>query len=545
MRKSLAGLLVFILVAVLVSACSGGKSESSSSPSPSGSASAGGEASASQPAEGGQPKDGGSLIIGVASDPVVLNPIHAGDRVSLTIDQALFAPLFQVNNGKKTFYLADSLTPSSDNLTYTLKLKSGLTWHDGKPLTADDVVFTIDKILDEKQNSFLRSNLIVGGKPIQAVKVDDTTVDFKLPQVNPAFEATLLQVFPIPKHVFENEANIEKSTKNAEPVGSGPFKFKEYKTGEYLTLERFDNYFAGKPHLDSVTYRIAKDTNAANLALQNGEININYLNPQDVATIQGTNNFEILPYAEGRLAYLMFNQNSDTGVLNKKEVRQALSYALSRDEIIQIAYTSNEYADPAKSFLTPDSLFQTNEVASFDNDPAKAKELLDAAGVKGLKLRFIVQSGNKAQESVSLYVQQKLKAIGVDVELQSMDSSAWVKKFIDPTSKDFEIAMTGYIMGYDPDAYSILYTSEGSSNYTHYSNKESDALWAQGAGEADPAKREEVYKKLQNIIADDAVIYPIAYTKTIVAVDKKYGGLDQAVLKPVVIFEDLSKIYLK
>lgn len=535
MRKLYFGITALVLLAMLVSACSGNNAGNSNSTTSEG----------NQTADNGQPKDGGNLIIAVGADPVILNPNYAGDRVSLTIDQALYAPLFQVNNGEKTFYLADSLETSEDNLTYTLKLKSGLTWHDGEKLTADDVVFTIEKILDEKQNSLLRGNFIIGGKPIEVVKIDDTTVEFKLPQVSPAFEATLVQVSPIPKHIFENEADIEKSTKNSTPVGSGAFKFKEYKTGEYVTLERFDNYFGGKPHLDSITYRIAKDTNAANLALQNGEINIKYLDPQDVATIEATNNFEILPYSEGRLSYLLFNHNSDTGLIGKPEVRQALSYALNRDELIQVAYTSSDYADPAKSFVTPDGLFHTNDVTSYDNDVEKAKELLKANGAEGLKLRFIVSSGNKAQEAISLYVQQKLKAVGVDVEIKSMDASAYGEKFVDPNAKDFELAAAGYIMGYDPDAYSILFKSDADSNYTHYVNKEVDALFEQGASEGDSTKRGEIYKALQELVATDAPIYPIAYTKTIVAVDKKYGGLEEAVLKPVVIFEDPSKIYLK
>lgn len=537
MRKGLSGVITLILLTLVISACSSGNNANSTNTNQA--------PTATEGAASTEPKEGGSLIIGVASDPVILNPNYAGDRVSLTINQALFAPLFQVNNGEKTFYLAESLTPSEDNLTYTLKLKSGLTWHDGEKLTADDVVFTIDSILDEKQNSFLRANFLLGDKPIKAVKVDDLTVEFQLPQVSPAFEATLVQVFPIPKHIFENEADLEKSTKNAAPVGSGPFKFKEYKAGEYVTLERFDNYFGGKPHLDSVTYRIAKDTNAANLALQNGEINIKYLDPQDVGTIEASNNFEILPYSEGRLSYLLFNANSDRGALAKKEVRQALSLALSRDEIIQAAYSSNEYADPAKSFLTPDALFYTDDVPSFDNDVEQAKALLQSAGVNDLKLRLIVQSGNKAQEAISLYVQQKLKAIGAEVELQNMDSTAYGQKFSDMNSTDFELAIAGYIMGYDPDAYRILYTSDADSNYSHYKNAEVDKLFNEGAGEADVTKRGEIYKKVQETIADDAPIYPIAYTKTIVAVSKNYGGIEEAVLKPVVIFEDLSKIYLK
>ncbi|WP_217597612.1 ABC transporter substrate-binding protein [Cohnella sp. GbtcB17] len=544
-KKRFTGIVVLALLTMLASACSGNNNGNNATPSASGTASAGASASGSQPAASGEAKDGGNLIVAVASDPVVLNPDYAGDRVSLTIDQALYAPLFQVNNGKKTFYLADSLDLSEDKLTYTLKLKSGLTWHDGQPLTADDVVFTIDKILDESQNSFLRGNFIIGGKPVQAVKVDDTTVQLKLPQVAPGFEATLVQVFPIPKHIYENEANIEKSEKNKQPVGSGAFKFKEYKTGEYLTLERFDGYFGGKPHLDSITYRIAKDTNAANLALQNGELNVKYLDPQDVSTIEATGNFDIQAYSEGRLAYMMFNHNSATGALKKKEVREAIGYALNREELIQVAYASADYADPAHSFLTPDVLYQTNDVPTYDNDVAKAKELLQTAGVSNLKLRFIVTSGNKVQEAISLYVQQKLKDVGITVELSSMDASAFVAKFTDPKATDFDLVVSGYIMGFDPDAYSMLFTSDGSSNYSHYSNPEVDELFKQGAGEGDAAKREEIYKKAQTIVAEDAAIYPIAYTKTIVALDKRYGGLDQAVLKPVVIFEDPSKLYLK
>ncbi|WP_336789136.1 ABC transporter substrate-binding protein [Paenibacillus sp. MMO-177] len=538
MRKSIPALLTLIILAVMISACSGNNNGGNKAGNNS-------EASPSNTAAAEQAKDGGNLILGVQADPVVLNPIYAGDRVSLTIDQALYAPLFQVNNGKKTFYLADSLEPSADNLTYTLKLKSGLTWHDGQPLTADDVVFTFDTILDEKQNSFFRENLIINGKPIKAVKVDDTTVEFQLPQVNPAFEATLVQLTPIPKHIFEGEANIEKSTKNNAPVGSGAFKFKEYKTGEYVTLERFDNYFGGKPHLDSITYRIAKDSNAANLALQNGEINVKYLDPQDVSTIESTGNFDIQAYSEGRLAYLLFNEDSDTGALKKKEVRQAISYALNRDELIQTVYGSSEYADPAKSFVTPDGLFQTNDVPSFDNDVNKAKELLASAGESNLKLRFIVSSGNKAQEAAALYIQQKLKAVGITVELQSMDASAYGQKFTDLKSKDYELSYAGYIMGYDPDAYRILYTTGSNSNYARYSNPEVDKLFEQGAGEADATKRGEAYQQLQKIIADDAVIYPVGYTKTIVAIDKRFGGLNEAVLKPVVIFEDPSKLYMK
>ncbi|URN95357.1 MAG: ABC transporter substrate-binding protein [Candidatus Pristimantibacillus lignocellulolyticus] len=534
MKKIFSTMISLILIIAVVAACSSNNGNTA----PNNTTNTGNEVS-------GEPKQGGNLIIAVASDPVILNPNYAGDRVSLTINQSLYSPLFQVSDGEKTFYLAKSLELSEDGLTYTMTLRDDAKWHDGEAVTADDVVYTIEKIVDENQNSLLRENFIVGGKLIEVEKVDDYTVKFNLPQVNPAFEATLVQVFPIPKHVYENETNLEKSDKNKAPIGSGPFKFKEYKTGEYVSLERFDDYYGGKPYLDGVTYRIAKDTNTANLALQNGEINVKYVDPQDVSTIEATNNFAIYPYEEGRLAYLNFNQISDIGVLNNVEVRKALSYALDREELIQVAYTSSDYANAAYSFLTPDGLFHTNDVTAYNYDPEKAKQLLADAGVSNLKLRFIVSSGNKAQEAVAIYVQQKLGEIGVQVELQSMDASAYGQKLNTPSTSDYEVFLGGYIMGYDPDAYRILFTTDSSSNYSHVSNAEIDALFQAGAGEGDVAKREEIYKQVQELIAAEAIQYPIAYTKTIVAVSNQFGGVEEAKLKPVYIFEDLSKIYKK
>lgn len=526
--------LLLLFVLSLVTACSG--STVTEQPG------AGGNVN--QPPNG-EAQAGGQMIIAVANDPVILNPNYAGDRVSLTINQALFAPLFQVDNGEKVFYLAESLELADDSLSYTMKLRNDALWHDGQPITADDVIFTIEKIVEESQNSFLRGNFIIENELIKTEKIDEHTVKFLLPKASPAFEATLLQVYPIPKHLFEKESSIEKSELNRSPIGSGPFQFREYQTGEHVTLVRNDRYFGGKPQLEFITYRIAKDTNTANLALQNGEIHVKYIDPQDVATIEATGNFDIYPYQEGRLAYININQNSSVAALKKVEVRQAIAHALQREELIQVAYTSEQYGDPAYSFVTPDGLYHTNKVTHYDYDQAKAKQLLEAAGASGAKLRFIVQSGNKPQEAVALYVQQKLGEVGVSVDIQSLDASAYLQKFISEDATDYELALTGYIMGYDPDAYRILFTSNGTSNYSHIQNKEVDQLFNNGASEVDPQKRAAIYEQLQEIIAEQAILYPIAYTKTIVAVNKKYGGIEEAKLKPVYIFEDVSKLYIK
>lgn len=495
-------------------------------------------------AEGtGQPKDGGNIIIAVHEDPRVLNPLYSNDRVTLTINQSLFAPLYTIEDGgEKKFVLAESLTSSEDFLTYTLKLREGLTWHDGQSLTADDIVYTMNSILDEKQNSSQRGSFVFNGKPLTAKKVDDRTVDFVLPQPSASFEAMLATLKPIPEHVFKGETDLEKSGNNSNPIGSGPFKFKEYRPGEYVTLERFDNYFGGKARLDSVTYRIAKDPNAANLALQNGELNMRKIDPADYNKLNGTGKFNMVIYPEGRLNYMVFNFNTEA--LKKKEVRQAIGYALDKNELIATAYGSSEFAEPGTSIFTPDTQYQSADHEQYNYNADQAKELLKAAGAENLKLRLAYANSNKIQEAQALVIQQKLKEVSIEVELMPLDSTAYSNMSLDPNNTKFDLSFNGYIMGVEPDAYKSLYLSDAAYNYSHYKNPDLDKLWDQAAVEMDTAKRAEQYKQIQQTIADEMVVYPIAFDKAIIAVDKRYGGLDEARPKPVFMFEDLSKLYL-
>lgn len=489
-------------------------------------------------------KEGGNLIIGVTTgDPLAMNPLYASDRTTLTIMQALYAPLYSFNGDKIEWGLAESLTPSEDNLSYVLKLKPHLKWQDGQPITAEDVVFTFNKLLDEKQHSFFRSMFVYGDKPIEVSKVDDLTVKFTLPQVSAAFVGTLVQIYPIPQHIFASEnGDMEKSSKNDAPVGSGPFKFKEYRAGQYYSLTRFDDYWNGKPKLDAVTYRFAKDSNSANLALQNGEINMKMIDPQDVSRLKSSGKFDFVIYPEGRLAYMTFNQNVEA--MKNKALRQAIAYAINKDELVQVAFTSLNYAQPAPSILTPDTLYQTGDVASYKFDIEKAKALFKESGQpEGLKLRLAYINSNKTQESMGLYIQQQLKNIGINVELMPLDANAMSSRSLDMKNTAYELSLGGYIMGAEPDGYKSLYMSNEAYNYAHYKNPELDALWDQGATQTDKTKRAVIYKQIQQTIANDMAWYPIAYTNAVVAVDKRFGGTIEAEPKPVYMFQDLSKIH--
>ncbi|MBU5677190.1 ABC transporter substrate-binding protein [Alkaliphilus sp. MSJ-5] len=488
-------------------------------------------------------KDGGTIIFAIGSDPNVLNPLYAGDRVTMTINNALFAPLYVIDEEGTHFFLAESITPSEDYLTYTLKLKEGIKWHDGEKITADDIVFTIESLLDPAQNSHLRDSFIIDGKPVEVVKVDESTVEFKLPQISMPFISNVSKILPIPKHVFEREIDLAKSDKNASPIGSGPFKFKDSKSGEKVELVRFDEYFDGKAHLDSVVYRVISDPNAANIALQNGELSARYIDPKDAAKFEADPNLNVVTYNEGMLNNMVFNLNNDT--LKNKDVRKAIAYAINKEEVIVGAYESTDYAEKAYSVFVPNTTYYTDKVEEYNFDENKAKELLANAGAENLKLKLAYINSNKAQENQGLIMQHQFKNVGIELELIAMERGAFYQKLLDPKNKDFDLAYNGYVMGSEPDGYKGLFTVGSMNNFMNYENLAMDELWNKAVIEKDEVRRGEIYTNIQEEVIEDMVVYPIAYPKSIVAINAAFGGIEEAKPVPIFMFRDLSKLYMK
>lgn len=486
-----------------------------------------------------------TISIVAGGDAMNFNPLYANDRVSMTVMNALFNPMYVIEEtGEKVFYLANSIDRSEDFLTYTIKLKSNLKWHDGKPLTADDVVFTVENILNEAQASKDRASFVIDGNPIKVNKIDETTIEFVLSEVSTSIESVLGDIRPIPKHIYEGEADIAKSTKNANPIGNGPYKFKEYKTGELITLEKFEEYYGEKASLETVTYRVIADSNSANIALQNGEVNAKYVQPNEVESVESKGNVDIITYDEGMVDNMIFLQQVNE-VLAKKEVRQAIAYAINKEEIILAAYKSEEYADKAYSLFAPNTIGYTNEVDKFDQDKEKAKKLLKEAGAENLKLKLAYGTHKSQLEAIALVIQSNLKDVGIELELMPMEKSSFFAKLFGSETIDFDMALNGYVMGTEPSEYASLFTSEGANNMGKYSNKEVDKIFNEALKETDDVKREELYKKAQQIIVDEVALYPIAYPKSLVAIDKNYDGIEEANPVPIFMFRDLNQLKLK
>lgn len=488
-------------------------------------------------------KKGGVITFGIGSDPAVMNPLYADDRVTLTITNSLFDYFYTIVDGETRYVLAESMEPSEDFLTYTMKLREDVKWHDGQAFTADDVIFTFESILDESQVAKYRSSLIFGETPINITKIDEHTVEFKLPEISVPFFNTIAGIKPIPKHIFEEEIDIAKSPDNNTPIGTGPFKYKDMRSGEILELERNEDYFGDVAYLDGIVYRVIADPDSAMIALEDGEISTRYITAKDYEKFNNNEKFDTYLFSEGMLTNMVFRFNNEH--LKDKRVRQAIAYGINKPEIIEGVYRSEEFASPAYSPFVASTLFNTDDLEYYDYNVEKAKELLKEANAENIKLRLMYTSGNEEQQKQALIMEQQLKDIGIELEIQPTERGAFLDKFLDPENTDFDLAYNGFVMGTEPDSYKALFTSGSPSNFMLYENEELDSLFSMGMVETDEAKRQEIYENIQKIIVDDMALYPLAYPKSIVATNSKYKGIDEAETAPIFMFRNMNKIYIQ
>lgn len=486
-------------------------------------------------------QSGGTIVVPLASDPDVLNAAFANVKEASIASNILYSPLYTYEKGNLTYYLAEN-ADFKDSKELTITLKKDLKWHDGQPITADDIVFTINTILDEKQNSSSRQYLLIEGEAVTAEKVDDLTVKITLPQASSTFLYSMSRISPIPKHVFEGETDIAKSEKNNSPVGSGPFKFKEWNKGESIIFEKNTEYFAGEPKADMVAMKIIPNEASQEAAMTNGELTFMKANVEAFDKAKSNEKLQTYTYSENRLNYIVFNQNIEQ--MNNTSVRQAISYALDREEMINSAYGA-EGSKQAKSILVPEADFYTEEnVEGYDHDLEKAKALLNESGVNVEKVKIGYNTGRFGHKNYALVTQQNLKDLGIEAEIVPYESKAFFNVLFSD-SKECDMYVNGYAWGLEPNPYRGMFETGTYHNQTNYSNEAVDKLWNEGAKELDIQKREEIYKQIQSLVSQDAPVYTIDYEQNLMIAQKGLKGIDEAKPKSAILFEDWSKLYVE
>lgn len=466
-----------------------------------------------------EPVDGGDLIVGTSGSPTLFNELYSNDNVSSEVEGLIFDGLVSSDlefNTTTDNSMTESMEESEDGLTYTIKLREGIKFHDGEDLTADDVVFTYNIPLSDEYDGPRKSYF----ESLESVeKVDDLTVKFTLKKVDVQFPVVGLGFGILPEHILGDVpiselGEHEFNTKN--PIGSGPFTFSEWKDGEYVKVEAFDDYYQGRPHLDSITMKIIPDANAMLTQLQNRDIDYWSGVPQsDVETVKGFADSIGIRLENGlALSYSFLGYNLRNDLFKEKEVRQAITHAIDRETIV--ASIMEGYGEVAHVPESPLSWAYNPDVPKFDYDVEKAKQMLADAGwtpgedgileKDGKRFSFEIKTnqGNKVREDITVLLQDQLKEVGIEAKPKIVEFSSLIAD-IDPDVWNFEAIVLGWSLGIDPDPSGIFHTKEIKKglNFAGYSNPELDKLMDEQLQERDKEKRKEQIGIIQQLLAED------------------------------------------
>ena len=474
---------------------------------------AGGQAVAQE-----EPVRGGTLVTVLGTNVRVLNSaVQSGIVTGYPGAQLFAAPMRYDENWDPQPYLAESWEVSEDGLSVTLNLVQNATFHDGEPITSEDVAFSVEVI---KANHPFKAMFA----PVESVETPDAhTAILKLSQPHPALmlamSGQLMSI--IPKHIYgdvpiEEVKTHPRNTENV--VGSGPFKLVEYKSGEHVILERHDGFFIeGRPYLDRIVMRIIPDPSARTIAYENGEIHMGAFEstPTMINRLKKVDSLTVTPEGYGAIGALdWLAMNTQRGPLQDVRVRKAIAYAVDKS-FIQNALMQGTVAD-SKTGIHPDSPFYNAGVEGYDLDLDRANALLDEAGFPmqdGKRFDLTIDFGWPDAKPQVEYVKAALRKVGIEVEVRSSaDFPTWAKRMGD---MDFDMSWDAVFNWGDPvigvhRTYDSTNIGKGVwSNTQGYSNPRVDELMQLAAAETDPAKRKELYDEFQAIIADELPVYHI------------------------------------
>lgn len=477
--------------------------------------------------------EGGTWTIALTGDPSMNIVTMPGALVDILVYKTMYNNLvkYELTDEGSIVIVGDLAESweSNDELTeYTFTLREGITWHDGTPFTADDVVFTFETVLNPDNNASGRANI---ASVDHAEAVDATTVKFVLKQPFAALPVMLgYNRVIFPKHLLEGADFASPADYIKNPVGTGPFKFVERVQGSHLELARYDDYFAGKPHLDTVIYKVIPDGNNRVAQAASGEVDFAVIDPPQVQALQGSD------IAEVRLApqvnYYFFAINHSNPLLQDVRVRQALAHGIDQQAIIDniLQGTGERATGPIHPLL---GAYYNPDVKTYDYDPEKAAALLAEAGwTKGgdgkltnaegqtFPIRFNGPSTYPIMVQVITYAQQQYQDLGFDVSLEIVEWPVHLEMY---GAQQYDLLMQWWITPPDPDIYPHYHTEV--NNRWKYSNAQADELMVQARSEPDVETRIDLYHQLQTLLAEDVPVVYLYYPQEVQVVSTRSKGL--------------------
>ena len=467
---------------------------------------------------------GGAVTTVLHSDPTGLVLAFTSNGPAQLVASKIYEGLVTYSTDLKPQpSLARSWDISADGLTYTFKLQPNVQWSDGKPFSSADVVFSLAKMLPQTS-----AGARLALEDVQSVEAPDAqTVVIKLRKPVPYF----IMVFPsvalpiMPKHVYDG-TDYTKNPANAAPLGTGPFKLAEWRRGSFLRLVRNEHYWKkDRPLVDSITYRIIPDAASRAIALETGDIQIATgldLSSSDIKQFKASKDFEVTSAGWEYLSQInMLVVNTRKPILNDVRFRQALYYAIDRQLVLDRIWqgVGRIATGPVNSKIP----FYTKDVRHYDFDPAKSKALLDQLGFRAdangarsdaggnrLKVSLVVLPGDERYAQLGQYLREAWKAVGVEVDLQVTDTAGWEDRI---RNWDFDILMNSLNQYGDPGfgarryyVTSNIKKGDMFNNESGYSNPDVDKWFDEANSEMDPAKRANLYGRIQRKLVEDVPV---------------------------------------
>ncbi|MBS6941938.1 MAG: ABC transporter substrate-binding protein [Clostridiales bacterium] len=406
--------------------------------------------------------------------------------------------------------LAESWEYDEDAYTYTFHLRKDVTWHDGEPFTANDVVFTLTEILDPENQSEIASNY---EDIISMVALDDYTFVLGLKAPNVAM-LDYLTVGILPQHLLEGK-NLITDEFNQKPVGTGPYKLTNWDVGQSITLEKNEDYYGGVPSIDTVIFKIVPDEKTRALQLKSGEVDLAQVTPEDAQQFAGAEGFTTYDMKTADYRGILYNFNNDL-FKNNPELTNALSYAIDRQAIIDSVLLGQGEVAYSPLQMGP---YNNPDMEKFSYDPEKAQQALEKAGWQkgsdgvyeknGTRLSFKINCGEGDQVRIDMATicAQQLQAIGVDATVAVNAETDWAGQ---------EAYLIGWGSPFDPDdhTYKVFGTDKG-ANYSGYSYDKVDELLKKARETDDDAQRKEYYQQFQQALTEKMPFTFIAYVDAI------------------------------
>ena len=495
-------------------------------------------------------RDPNSFVVSSIGDARRLNPIIANDSASGTINDQIFSGLVKYDKDIKLIGdLAERWDVSADGRTITFSLRKGVQWHDGVPFTADDCLFTYQRLRDPKVATPYGSSYMDVAKA-EAVDKHTFRVTYKEP-FSPALESWSMGV--IPRHLLEGK-DINTDGFSRKPVGTGPYKLKEWIAGQKIVLEANERYFEGRPNLDQYLYRIIPDSSTMFQELLSGGVDMMGLNPLQYLRKSETRrireNYRKFRYPANAFTYMGYNLKSP--LFADKKVRQALAYAIDRQSIIDGVLMG--IGQPCTGPFSYVSWAYNPKVKPYPYDPDRAKRMLEEAGWKDMNgdgilekdgrpfhFTILTNQGNGERIRASEIIQQNFKKAGIDATIRVMEWQAFLEQIDKHT---FDAIILGWSMSRDPDLYDIWHSSKtgkGEYNFVGYNNPEVDRLLVQGRRVFSIEERKKIYYRIHEILADEQPYAFLYVPDATPIVHKRFKGIEVA---PLGIMYNFNRWYV-